>query len=175
MDWQTWESPGSEPRALWQLFPVRLLWLAAVSGATAFTFAGVFAFATGVTSLAAALAFTGVLSFAGVRTLLAFCQGLQRDSGLGGCAGCIGANREGSGHEPGHRGARDECFCCFHFGFWFLAFLSSPSCGSKPRREVFKMVEVRIPLHEDYVPVWPDGSPIFPPFPRRMASHEDPP
>ena len=45
------ESPGSKPRAL-QEFPVRLLVLAAVSGATAF--AGIFSFATGVTSLAAA-------------------------------------------------------------------------------------------------------------------------
>ena len=78
-----WESPGSEPRALRE-FPVSLFGLAAVSGAAAFAFAGVFAFATGVTGLAAALAFTGVLSFAGVGACLLLRQGLERDSGLRG-------------------------------------------------------------------------------------------
>jgi hypothetical protein len=42
---------------------VRLHGHAAVSGATAFAFAGVFAFATVVTGFAAALAFTGVCVF----------------------------------------------------------------------------------------------------------------
>ena len=74
--------------------PVRLLGLAAVSGATAFAFAGVFAFATGVTGLAAALAFTGVFSFAGVGAWLLLRQGLEGDSGLRGCVSCIGADRE---------------------------------------------------------------------------------
>ena len=116
-----WESPGLEPRAL-QEFPVRLLGLASVSGTTALAFAGVFAFATGVTSLAAALAFTGVLSFTGVGACLLLRQSLERDSGLRGCAGCIGADRERPGHEPGHRGARDECFLRIHLVFGFLVF-----------------------------------------------------
>ena len=80
---------------------------AALDGAAAFAFAGVFPFAALVTGLAAALAFTGVLSFAGMCAL--FPHRLERDSGLRGCAGCIGANRERPGHEPGHRGAREEC------------------------------------------------------------------
>ena len=111
-------------------FPVLLLVLTAVSGATAFAFAGVFAFATGVTSLAAALAFTGVLPFARVYAL--FRHGLERDPGLGGCVRCIGADRQRPGHEPGHRGARDECFRCIHLVFCFLL-LNSSICSSKPR------------------------------------------
>ena len=39
-----WESQELEPRALWE-FPIRLLGFAAVSGGTAFAFAGVFSFA----------------------------------------------------------------------------------------------------------------------------------
>jgi hypothetical protein len=112
-------------------FPVRLLGLAAVSSATAFALTGIFAFATGVTSLAAALTFAGVLSFAGVSALVR--QGLERDSGLSWCAGCIGANRERPGHKPGHRGARDECFRCFHLVL-VLLLLSSSICGSNPLR-----------------------------------------
>jgi hypothetical protein len=88
-----------QPRALWE-FPVRLLGLAAVGGATAFAFTGVFAIATAVTSLAAALTFAGVFSFAGVGACLLLRQGLERDSGLRGCIGCVGANRQRSGHEP---------------------------------------------------------------------------
>jgi hypothetical protein len=121
---------GSEPRAL-QEFPVRLHGHAAVSGATAFAFAGVFAFATVVTGFAAALAFTGVLSFTGVGACLLLRQGLERDSGLRGCAGCIGADRERPGNEPGHRGACDECFRCFHLFFYFVAF-ELLICGGNP-------------------------------------------
>lgn len=117
---ERWESPGLEP-GLPTNFPVRLLGFAAVSGATAFAFAGVFAFATGVTSLAAALAFAGVFSLAGMGALLVRHR-LKRDSSLSGCVGCVGANRKRPGHEPGHRGARDECFRCVHLVFWFLAF-----------------------------------------------------
>ena len=67
------QNPGSP-----KTFSVRLLGLAAVSGATAFAFTGLFAFVTCVTSLAAALALRGVLSFPGVGALLR--QGLERDS-----------------------------------------------------------------------------------------------
>jgi len=96
-------------------------WLLDFDGAAAFAFAGVFPFATLVTGLAATLAFTGVLSFAGMGfTLLR--HGLERDSGLGGFAGCIGADRERPGHEPGHRGARDECFRCIHLVFFVSCF-----------------------------------------------------
>ena len=94
------------------------LGLAAVSGAAALAFAGVFPLATLVTGLAATLAFTVVLPFAGMYALF-FRHRLERDSSLGGCVGCIGSNRERPGHEPRYRGACDECFRCFHLFFCF--------------------------------------------------------
>jgi hypothetical protein len=65
--------------------------LLALDGAAAFAFAGVLSLATLITGFAATLAFTGILSFAGVCPL--FPHGLQRDAGLGGFAGCVGADR----------------------------------------------------------------------------------
>jgi hypothetical protein len=73
-----------------------------------------------VAGLATTLAFTGILSLASMRAL--FRHSLERDSRLSGSVGCIGANRERPGHEPGHRGACNECFRCIHLVFGFLAF-----------------------------------------------------
>jgi hypothetical protein len=94
--------------------------LAFLDGAAALAFAGIFALAALVTGFAATLAFTGVLSLTGVRALLPHC--LKGDSSLGGCIGCMDANRQRSGHETSDSGACDECFGCFHLVFCFFAF-----------------------------------------------------
>ena len=79
------ESPGSQPQALRQfpvrlLFGLRLLVLATVGRAAAFTLAGIFTLAALVARLAAALAFTGVFTAAGMFfALLRHC--LEGDSG----------------------------------------------------------------------------------------------
>jgi hypothetical protein len=111
--------------------PPRFPVLAALACAAALAFTRVFPFATVVTGFAAPLAFTGILSLAGMCTFVS--HGLERDSGLSGCAGCIGADRKGPSHEAGNRGARDECFRWFHSLFGFLVFKLSSS-GSKPSR-----------------------------------------
>jgi hypothetical protein len=113
----------------------RLFGLAALCGAAAFAFAGVFALAALVAGFATALAFTGVLSFTGVRPFVP--HSLKRNSSLGGCVGCMDANRQRSGHETGYRGACDECFRCFHLVFCFL--LLSFSFSAEIRRESLKM------------------------------------
>jgi hypothetical protein len=109
--------------------------LAALGGAAAFAFAGIFPLAALVTGLAATLAFTGLLSLTGMRALLPHC--LKGDSSLGGRVGCMDTNRQRSGHETGYRGARDECFGCFHLVFCFL--LLSFSFSAEIRHEALEM------------------------------------
>ena len=122
-----WESPGMEPGLSGSdLFGLLVL---AVRGAAALAFAGVFPFTALVAGLAATLAFTGILPLTGLCAFIP--HGLERDSSLGGCVGCIGADRERPGHEPGHRRSRDECFRCVHLVFWFLAF-ELLICGRNP-------------------------------------------
>ena len=127
--------PGTETPGSLGVFLFSLLVLAAFSGAATLAFAGVLPLAALVTGLAATLAFTGILSLAGMRALLS--HGLERDSSLGGGVGCIGADRERPGHEPGDRGACDECFRCVHLVFCFLAF--ELLIGGRNPPEVLKM------------------------------------
>ena len=74
-----------------------LRWFTSVCGATALAFARVFAFATSVAGLAAALALTIVLAFARVLTLLGISHGLEGDSGIAQRARGIGAHSDGPG------------------------------------------------------------------------------
>ena len=62
--------------------------MAAIGGAAAFAFAGVFAFATVVAGLATAFAFAGVLAFAGVNVLFFLIAHLaERDTSFAVCVG----------------------------------------------------------------------------------------
>jgi hypothetical protein len=90
------------------------------AGAAAFSFAGIFPFATVVTGFAATLALAGILPFARMGAFVG--HGLKGDPGLSGRVGCVSANRQRPSHKPGHCGTREECFGCFHVVFCFLTF-----------------------------------------------------
>jgi hypothetical protein len=120
----------------------------AFAGAAAFSFTGIFPFATVVTGFAATLALAGILPFARMGAFVG--HGLKGDPGLSGCVGCISANRQRPGHKPGHCGTREECFGCFHVVFCFLTFEAPDGACAAARDSKWFDVRRRVLFNENY-------------------------